>query len=183
MATTPEPELGTLRPIRSASATTLWNWATRETLWAVDVFARMFGTILVLRTVSQLVSYWWFPRGVWDASPTLVRGFGGAPHSAEPDDHEQEESVDDEDVPEFLLACGGERFYRHRTQHAGQYFPCPLLRQDRCVDCEWFVEDVRGEPRCAAVTKLVVRHHAHYRYFTLDEIRTLLERGRPSTFA
>ena len=81
------------------------------------------------------------------------------------------------------LTFDGERFYRHRTRHAEQYFACPLLRSDRCRDCEWFVEDAAGAPRCAAVTKLVVRHHAHYRYFSLDELRTLLERGRPSAFA
>ena len=184
-AMTPEPELGTLTPIRSASPTRIWEWTARETLWAVDVFTRMFATIVVLRTVSQLVSYWWFPKNVWDASPTLVRGFGGAPPPAEPEDDAEpiDSSVDEEDVPEFVMAFDDERFYRHRTRHAGQYFACPLLRRDRCGDCQWFVEDAAGEPRCAAVTKLVVRHHAHYRYFSLDEIRTLLERGRPSAFA
>jgi hypothetical protein len=178
---TPEPELGTLTPIRSASPSKVWGWTARETLWAVDVFTRMFATIVVLRTVSQLVSLWWFSKDVWDASPTLVRGFGAAPASRAND--KAEATVENDDAPEFVMAFEGERFYRHRTYHTGQYFACPLLRRDRCRDCEWFVEDAAGEPRCAAVTKLVVRHHAHYRYFSLDEIRTLLERGRPSAFS
>ncbi len=181
-ATTPEPELGTLTPIRNTNLTTAWNWTVRETLWTVDVFTRMFATIVVLRTVSQLVSQWWFPRSVWDASPTLVRGFDTSPASSPKEGDTVEETIDD-DVPEFVMAFDGERFYCHRTRHAEQYFACPLLRRDRCRDCEWFVEDAAGEPRCAAVTKLVVRHHPHYRYFSLDELRALLERGRPSAFA
>jgi hypothetical protein len=179
---TPEPPLGRLSPIRSASPTILWEWTARETLWAIDVFTRMFATIVVLRTVSQLVSRWWFPKNVWDASPTLVRGFGAAQEPS-PKPSDTTESTVEDDTPEFVMAFDGERFYRHRTQHAGQYWPCPLLRRDRCRDCEWFVEDAAGEPRCAAVMKLVVRHHDHYRYFSLDELRTLLERGRPSAFA
>lgn len=178
---TPEPELGTLTPIRTTNRTTAWNWTVGETLWTVDVFTRMFATIVVLRTVSQLVSRWWFPKDVWDASPTLVRGFGAAPQPS-PEDADTTETVED-DGPEFVMAFEGDRFYRHRTRHAEQYFACPLLRRDPCRDCQWFVEDAAGEPRCAAVTKLVVRHHPHYRYFSLDELRTLLERGRPSAFA
>jgi hypothetical protein len=181
-AMTPEPELGTLTPIRTASPSRVWEWTARETLWTVDVFTRMFATIVVLRTVSQLVSHWWFPKEVWDASPTLVRGFGTSP-TPSPKDGDTVEGTIDDDVPEFVMSFDGDRFYRHRMRHAEQYFACPLLRRDPCRDCEWFVEDAAGEPRCAAVTKLVVRHHAHYRYFTLEELRTLLERGRPSAFA
>jgi hypothetical protein len=181
-AATPEPELGTLTPLRTTTPTVVWNWTVRETLWTVDVFTRMFATIVVLRSVSQLVSRWWFPRNIWDASPTLVRGFGSTPPPSPNDTSTTENTVEDE-VPEFVMAFDGERFYRHGTQHTGQYWACPLLRRVRCRDCEWFVEDAAGEPRCAAVMKLVVRRHDHYRFFTLDELRTLLERGRPSAFA
>jgi hypothetical protein len=182
---TPEPELGTLTPVRNTTLISFWNWTAREAAWSIDVFARMFATIVVLRTVSQLVSYWWFPKGVFDASPTLVRGFGGPQQTPA---REDTPTVDDaeakeDDIPEFVMAFDGERFYRHHTRHAQQYWACPLLRRSFCRDCEWFVEDASGQPRCAAVMKLVLRYHEHYRYFTLDEIRTLLERGRPSSFA
>jgi hypothetical protein len=182
---TPEPALGTLAPIRDTTLTTVWNWTAREALWSVDVFARMFATIVVLRTVSQLVSYWWFPKGVFDASPTLVLGFGGTHPTPEHAGTVTNDDADgdDTDIPEFVMAFDGDRFYRHRTRHAQQYWPCPLLRRSFCRDCEWFVEDAAGQPRCAAVMKLVFRHHEHYRYFSLDELRTLLERGRPSPFA
>jgi hypothetical protein len=142
----------------------------------------MFATIIVLRTVSGLVSKWWFPKTVWDASPSLVRGFGPSSAPTSDEDETAEDTIDD-NAPEFVMTSEGERFYRNDTYHAGQYWPCPLLRRDRCRDCTWFVEDATGQPRCAAVTKLMARHHVHYRHFSLDEIRELLERGRPGTFA
>ena len=177
---TPEPELGTswLRP----SLTAVSNWSARETLWTVDVFARMFATIVVFRTVSQLVSHWWFSKAVWEATPSLVRGFQPPPGPGRTSSETVEGTVED-DSPELLMTSEGERFYHHETYHAGQYWACPLLRPDRCRDCAWFVEDATAQPRCAAVTKLALRHHLHYRHFSLDEIRTLLERGRPGAFA
>ena len=57
----PELELGTLDPIRQTTLS-VWDWSVQEVGWSIDVFARMFATILVLRTVSQLVTTWWFPR-------------------------------------------------------------------------------------------------------------------------
>jgi len=142
----PEPQLGTLDPLRHTTLSTAWDWSVQEAGWSVDVFARMFATILMLRTVSQLVTTWWFPRTVWDASPTLVRGFGGTPPTSgeSPNgngaDHEE---ADDEEEPELVLTSEGERFYRHHTRHPSQYWPCPLLLQDRCRDCRWFTEDFR----------------------------------------
>lgn len=183
---TPEPELGTLDPIRHATLATAWNWSVGEAAWAVDVCARMFATILVLRTVSQLVTTWWFPRTVWDASPTLVRGFGGTPPAGAQrsngtrTNHEED---DDEDEPELVLTSDGERFYRHHTRHPAQFWPCPLLLQDRCRDCRWFTEDAAGQPRCAAIAKVMARHHVQFRHFGLEELRDLLERGRPGAFA
>jgi hypothetical protein len=182
---TPEPELGTLAPLRTTTPTVVWNWTVRETLWSLDVFTRMFATIVVLRTVTQLLSHWWFPKNVWDASPTLVRGFEATPppSPAEDDAESMDASIDEADVPEFVMAFDGDRFYRHRTRHADQYFPCPLRYRDPCRDCRWFVEDLNGQPRCAAVAKVRLRHHERYGDFTLDELRSLLERGRPSAFA
>src|ERR1700675_4224848 len=109
---TPEPELGKLTPLRTTTPTVVWNWTVRETLWTVDVFTRMFATIVVLRTVSQLVSRWWFPRKEWGAGPTLVRGFGSAPQPSPTDTSTTESTVEDE-VPEFVMNFEGERFYRH----------------------------------------------------------------------
>lgn len=181
----PEPELGTTNPLQRTSANGIWTWATEETAWTVDVFVRMFATIVVLRTISQLVGHWWFPRSVWDASRSLVRGFGGtsaAQDSAASKDVDHD-SDEEDDGPELVLTADGERFYNHDVRQPSQYWPCPLLLRDRCRDCRWFTEDVTGAPRCAAVAKVLTRHHTHYRHFTLDELRELLERGRPGAFA
>ena len=184
-ATTPEPELGTLAPNRATTLASVWDWTVHEAAWSLDVFTRMFATIVVLRAVSQLVSHWWFPKGVFDASPTLLRGFGGAqPAPKRPDTVTVDDAeVEEDDIPELVMASDGDRFYRHRTRHAQQYWACPLLRRHPCRDCEHFIEDATGQPRCAAVMKLLLRYHEHYRHFTLEELRTLLERGRPDPFA
>ena len=180
----PEPELGTLDPIRHTTLSTVWDWSVREAGWSVDVFARMFATILVLRTVSQLVTTWWFPRTVWDASPTLVRGFGGTfPTGSQSANGTGADPEEEDDEPELVLVSDGERFYRHHTRHPSQYWPCPLLLQDRCRDCRWFTEDAGGQPRCAAIAKVMARHHVQFRHFGLEELRSLLERGRPGAFA
>ena len=184
---TPEPALGTHNPLDAVNPSRFWDWTAREAAWSLDVFVRMFATILVLRTVSQLVSHWWFPRTIWDASPSLVRGFGGTVPTPERGDSVDDRDADtvnpEDDEPEFVIASDGERFYRHRTRHPRQYWACPLLRCDPCRECTWFTADAAGQPRCAAVMKLVARHHAHYRHFSLEELRDLLEQGRPGVFA
>jgi hypothetical protein len=90
---------------------------------------------------------------------------------------------DDDDEPELVLVSDGERFYRHHTRQPSQYWACPLLLQDRCRDCRWFTEDAGGQPRCTAIAKVMARHHVQFHHFGLEELRDLLERGRPGAFA
>jgi len=170
-----------MAPLRATRLGQVGTWLGHEALWSVDVFTRMFATVVVLRTVSQLVTTWWFPQGVWDASPTLVRGFGGV--SVEDDEEEDADGdVEAHDSEEFVMTADGERFYRHSTRHQGQYWPCPIVSRDPCRECAWFAQDLDRRPRCAAVVKLALRHHERYRHFTLEEIRVLIEQGRPGVF-
>ena len=177
---TPEPDLGNVPPLSATRLGQVGNWLGRETLWSLDVFTRMVATIVILRTVSQLVTTWWFPRGVWDASPSLVRGFGGGSVTEDPAGEEAPE-VDDADE-EFVCTSDGYHFYRHARRHPGQRWECPLLYREPCEGCPWFVDDVEGHPRCAAILKLALHHHEGYRHHTLDDLRTLLEERRPGVF-
>ena len=155
----------------------LWDAAWREAGWTIDVFLRLFASVLVLRAVTGVLNRW-FPKGIWDVSPSIVRGFGKRseePRQAEESSsHSSGNGADYADRPEFLFADGEERFYAHRTRFTDQLWPCPLLRKSTCFTCPHFVHDLEGNRACAAAFKVLTRKHPRFTFHSLSQLREFL---------
>lgn len=159
----PEPSviLQALHATPGAAARGALRWFGREVIWTADIFTRLAISIVVFRGIAKLTSEWFFPKELWDQGDQLLKGFDG----------EEEEAVTPGDRPKLIHEHAGWKFYAHKQQYQGQIWPCPLLRPEPCVQCEWFIPGLDGRNWCASVAAVKTMHIEPYKSMTLYELK------------